>query len=173
MEVKRTSVWILFLIILLNDLGFSQHCPFDNLGIIVVDVRDSVSGEKIDNLFIHLMDKNGITIEDFMHRKLIFVKNPVRNAQTWKEYDFGKIRYSFADDNYILPLPLQFYGLNYFIEVKDTVNSVYKTRKIQVEKDFIYDLHPDVGHCWIEMLKFVETPKTSRFHHSVRINLSR
>ena len=138
--------------------SFSQHCPFDNAGILVLEVKDAEAGNQIrQNLRICLVDFQGELVCDYKNEEQCFVLNPDSTSKDWYAYNFEKIRYSFAEDNYILPLSMDFQGEGLAIQIVDT-SGKYKSQKISISADSFFDLHDNIGN-WTEIDELMETPE--------------
>lgn len=62
MQCRMKSYRAILLILILSNLPsfiYAQHCPWDGSRIIMVDVRDSVTGESIQGLEVALADSKG------------------------------------------------------------------------------------------------------------------
>lgn len=149
----------------------AQHCPFDNTAILVAEVRDRESGEKLTRLSLSLRDETGEIVIDRGKDTLTFCLNPDSIADDWYPYNFQKIRYSFAEDNYILPLSFDFAGKKLFLQVNDPSGNYPSVAYALSAEDF-YDLHENIGD-WTELHALKETPPPHpAFDRLIRIALA-
>jgi len=164
--------------------GAAQHCPFDGTAILVVDVRDAETQDKIKGLRLTIVDENGDPVSqkiqeeigaEFKEALLVFCENPARTDPDWKPYAFKSIRYSFAKDNYVLPLARPYGAKTYLIKVEDVdgeANGAYQGATRAVKPEDYFDLHDNVG--WPHIRDNPETlPPTQEFRHTIVIQLKR
>lgn len=165
-------------------VGAAQHCPFDGTAILVVDIRDAGTQDKIKGLRLTIVDENGHPVSqkmqeqigsEFVLTPLIFCENPVRTDPDWRPYAFKSIRYSFAKDNYILPLARPNGAKTYLIKVEDVdgkANGSYRGGTRAVKPEDYFDLHDNVG--WPHIRDNPETlPPAQEFRHTIVIQLER
>jgi len=165
------------IIVFAKNNSYSQHCPFDNIAILVVDVRDSATNEQIDSIKISLCDSNFIILKDYMENELIFVKNPEKIYDDWFSSNFTRVRYSFAEDNYILPFPNDAkFTENTFIVIENLnpeSKNDYNTSTYKLRKEDVYDVHNNIGD-WTDLHNLKETPKPEEeFNHKITFILSK
>ena len=133
---------------LLVHLGvFAQHCPFDNLAIIVVEVSDSISMKKLYDLDLVLRYENGDPVVSHNQDTLFFCQNPQSTSSEWYHDKFRKIRYEFADDNYILPLSMNWKKETLFIHIHDPSNT-FDDEVVKLEPKDYFDIHENLGVMW-------------------------
>jgi hypothetical protein len=164
--------------------AWAQHCPFDGTAILVVDVRDAETREQIRELRLTIVDEAGRLVlqksqahigSEFTEVPLVFYRNPTRTDPDWRPYEFEKIRYSFARDDYILPLA-RYHGSELrMIKVEDIdgeANGRYLCGIHVVKADDYFDLHDNVG--WPNIRNNPETlPPREEFHHTILILLEK
>lgn len=96
-----------------------------------------------------------------------------RACQGHGRYEFKKIRFSFAQDNYILPLAPYHGAKTYMIKVEDidgAANGCYLGATYVVRAEDYFDLHDNVG--WPHIRDNTETlPPSQEFHHTITIRL--
>lgn len=149
----------------------AQHCPFDNTAILVAEVRDRESGEKLTRLSLSLRDEAGEIVVDRGKDTLAFCLNPDSISGDWYPYNFQKIRYSFAEDNYILPLSFDFAGQQLFLHVNDP-SGKYPSVAYALSAEDYYDLHENIGD-WTDLYALKETPPPlPAFDRLIRIALA-
>ncbi len=134
----------------------AQHCPFDNLGILVVCVIDAETNIPIDEVSISLVDKSGSPMKDWKDEWYHLVKNPERTDPNWGDYQFKTIRYSFAEDHFILPISLSLENDELFIKVESLGNQ-FETKFHSLSADDFFDLHENIGN-WSELRNLKESP---------------
>ena len=177
-----------FAVIVLTSMSsIAQHCPFDNTGILVVQVIDKKTNKRIGNLTPYLKivedslyyTKKPVSVENyssiypFSQAAAQFVPNPARTKEDWiPGYHFDSIHYTFAGDSYIRPvsMDLNFY-YNMEIRIRDEdgndLNVSYK-----VKPEDYFDLHLNIGDNWTEITELGCTPPTYfSFHHTITIEL--
>jgi hypothetical protein len=162
------TLWILF-----TTLGvFAQHCPFDNLAILVVEVSDSTSMEKIYDLELVLRYENGDPVVlNYGQDTLFFRQNAPATSNEWYPYNFKKIRYEFAEDNYILPLSMDFREKVLFIHIHDSSNT-FNDQVVQVESKDYFDIHKNMGMMWYDIQDHISMPATQgTFNHLIKVSL--
>ena len=97
----------------------AQHCPFDNMAILVIRITDLDTGVRVQDATISLCDSEGNVLNDWQGRPLFFVPNPEESDPEWmEELHFERIRYSFAADYYILPISWNWAEETIFAEVR-------------------------------------------------------
>jgi hypothetical protein len=164
--------------------AWAQHCPFDGTAILVVDVRDAETREPIKGLRLTIVDEDGRQVlqksqthigSEFTEVPLVFIRNPARTDPDWRPYEFEKIRYSFAGDNYILPLARYRGEAARLIKVEDIdgeANGRYLCGIHVVKADDYFDLHDNVG--WPNIRNNPETlPPREKFHHTILVLLEK
>jgi hypothetical protein len=165
-------------------VGSAQHCPFDGTAILVADVRDAETREPIKGLRLTIVDEDGRQVlqkkqeyigSEFIEAPLVFCENPARTDPDWRPYEFKKIRYSFAGDNYILPVARHHGEAARLIKVEDVdgeANGRYLCGLHVVKAGDYFDLHGNVG--WPKIRNQPETlPPSEEFHHTILILLER
>lgn len=168
--MKSSTHFKLILWLLSTATLVAQHCPFDNTAILVAEVRDRGSGEKLTRLSLSLRDETGEIVIDRGKDTLTFCRNPDSIAGDWYPYDFQKIRYSFAEDNYILPLSFVFAGQKLFLHVSDP-SGKYPSVAYALSADDYYNLHDNIGD-WTDLHELKETPPPyPPFDRLIRISL--
>lgn len=167
----RSSIGFNFILLLLSTTTLvAQHCPFDNTAILVAEVRDRESGEKLTRLSLSLRDETGEIVIDRGKDTLTFCLNPDSIAGDWYPYNFQKIRYSFAENNYILPLSFDFAGKKLFLHVSDP-SGKYQSVAYPLSVDDYYNLHDNIGD-WTDLHALKETPSPyPAFDRLIRIAL--
>lgn len=168
----RTIIILLILLSIHINSVFSQHCPFDNMGILVVNVTDACTGIQLNDVVISLQDSSGQVLVNFDKEKMYFVKNPDKTGD-WYPYNHKKLRYSFAKDYFILPVVFEKKTYNSFIVVERKTKKYDYIVKYKITKNDIFDLHDNVGD-WTELSKQKETPKPAQeFKHLITIELNK
>lgn len=153
--MKRAAALFLFLSLFLS--AKAQHCPFDYVGILVVSVIDPSTGEAIDNASISMVDQAGNSAEDWRKEELLFVQNPASTDPYWTNDDFKTIRYSFAGDNYILPLSLGFSDKEMQLKI-ESPNQAFEPIFYPLDPSDYFDLHDNIGD-WTQLRNLKESPK--------------
>ena len=158
----------------IQSLSFAQHCPFDNAAILVVDISDLLADSEIDSLRITLTDTNFTVLKNYDGYELIFKKNADKTTEDWYPNNLDKVRYSFAEDNYILIFPndAKFYK-DTFIKVEYLKVDVFEMFTYKVNKNDVFDVHENIGN-WTEINNLFETPKPrDEFHHTIKVELKK
>lgn len=144
----------LFGLLLLSTPLFSQHCPFDGAYILVVEVEDSLSGERIPDLKISFLDSLGERITHQVYRKggweddtLWMWMNPdstshcgiIDNNHPMNPWS---IRFWFAESNYVLVWGADLPGSQILIEDLDGSQNggQFKTRIVALGTENLYPL---------------------------------
>jgi hypothetical protein len=164
--------------------AWAQHCPFDGTAILVADVRDAETREPIKGLRLTIVDEDGRQVlqkkqeyigSEFIETPLVFCENPARTDPDWRPYEFKKIRYSFAGDNYILPVARYHGEAARLIKVEDVdgeADGRYLCGLHVVKAGDYFDLHANVG--WPKIRNQPETlPPSEEFHHTILILLEK
>jgi hypothetical protein len=131
-----------FFIMLLTATARAQHCPFDNSGIIVVNVHTDKDTALLTGLKISLIDSNGKWVADFWQnpphttfKGYIDNENPARPK---------RIRFPFAKDNYVLVTRSRFKLEQYNIKISytrpDKKKDLFETLIIAATNDDVYSL---------------------------------
>jgi hypothetical protein len=139
-----------------------QHCPFDNMCIIVVNPMDLQSRRIIDDLTISLQDSSGNVLKNWDDSPLIFKRNPPKTDPKWAPFNLMAIRYSFAKDYYIRTLTCSKgdSGEDIYLVLEDssmTRQTHYKKLVLKLDKKYFYSLHDNVGK-WTSIASQQETP---------------
>lgn len=165
---------VLMLLLLNIPLLKAQHCPFDNTGILVVRLVDAETGEKISgyvpvlgmrNVQTQQEGKNGQNPSDlypFTKNQETFVPNPATTDENWlsDDYRFEKVRYSFAENDFIRPISMDLADYELIIRVKNESGEWMNIERI-VESNEIIDLHKNIGGNWPDIYDLGETPPLS------------
>jgi hypothetical protein len=149
---------------------FAQHCPFDNMAIIVVEVSDSISMKKIYDLEIVLRHENGDAVISHNQDTLFFCQNPQATSNEWYNDKFKKIRYEFADDNYILPLSMNWKKESLFIHIHDPSNT-FDDKVVRLEPKYYYDIHKNLGVNWYDIKDGVSVLGEGSFSDLIKVVL--
>ncbi|MBR9920982.1 MAG: hypothetical protein GYB31_09095 [Bacteroidetes bacterium] len=147
----------------------AQHCPFDNMAILVVDVIKAKSGVAPDPVQISLCDSLGQTIDGWHGEPLIFVPNPERTNAEWDLRSFNTIRYGFAEDHFILPLSHSLKKEALYIKVEYTGMVEEKFFLHRLSPNDFFDLHENIGD-WTETFTRPQTPEVP-FDKLIQITL--
>ena len=139
-----------------------QHCPFDNMCIIVVNPMDLESRRIISDLTISLQDSSGNVLRNWDDSLLIFGRNPDETDPKWAPFNLMAIRYSFAKDYYIRTLACSTgdSGEDMYLVLEDssmTRQTHYKKLVLKLDRKYLYSLHDNVGK-WTSIASQKETP---------------
>lgn len=164
--------------------AWAQHCPFDGSSILVVEVKDAETQARIEGLRLTIVDQNGDLVvqetqerigSEYIEIPLVFIANPPRTDPNWEPYQFKKIRYSFAGDNYILPLRRHQKDEIYVIKIEDIdgeENGSYPCSIRVVQFSDYFPLCGNVG--WPNIPNNPQTlPPKDEFDHTISIQLKR
>jgi hypothetical protein len=150
----------LFLLLLFMALSGSwlnaQHCPYDAEGLIVVNIHTRGDTSIIPALKVTLVDSLGLSImtPDWDFRKYLtdtlkFWQNPARTTFKGKidcnnPVDPTRVRFPFANNNYVLMCPVYFKAEKYKIKIEDTDGEenggCFETVILQLKNEDIYPL---------------------------------
>jgi hypothetical protein len=134
----------------------AQHCPFDAEGIIVVKIHSKGDTSIIQNLKITLIDSTGNSVltpkwdfGKFLGDTVKLWQNPSETTfKTTIDCDHPanptKIRFPFANDNYVLMCPIYFKIEKYKLRVEDTDGEKnggsFSTAFYKLTKEDLYSL---------------------------------
>ncbi len=154
--------------------SFGQHCPFDNTGILVVQVIDATTNLERTDIVPYLVtgaskkeEQLGIEEDhDFMqNNKLLlddtdFYINPSSTIKDWKPtMGLDSIRYTFAEDHFIRTISMDLIHNfdSLLIRVKDGDGNDLGVQ-YHVKPEDIFDLHENIGEKWTTINELGETP---------------
>ena len=160
----------LFLILFFSAFANAQHCPFDGMAILVVQLVDQETGEEIQHARISVCDTAGNLVLNWDKKPLVFVRNPQKTEPDWDYYNFEKIRYSFAEDHFILPLPYGFKNQELYLKVESALGQ-FETKLIPLQAENYFALHNNIGD-WTELYNRDESPEVP-FDQLIRIEVKR
>ena len=110
------------LLLTLSHFAFTQHCPFDGVSIIVVDVHERNFAKNIPHLKITMVNVEGKPVLDYKGNEITFWQNLEKSIHSINDLDHAKeMRFPFAKDNYVWVLPKSFQIDGYFLKIENTV----------------------------------------------------
>jgi hypothetical protein len=143
---------LLFVVILfIASEAFTQHCPYDFAGIIVLNIHAKNDTVIIPGLLITIHDKEGdlMMTTKYVHNKWeakvdAFWQNP--SNTTFKGYidnnnpaENEKIRFPFAKNNYVLVVSSSLIIDTYTVEIIDP-SGKYLPKEVRLSRDNLYSL---------------------------------
>jgi hypothetical protein len=137
---------VLILLISITTKITAQHCPFDNTGLLVVNV---------------VMEKGHLNQLRILKPILTYIDNQNEEVSvpfklnlyetdyySWKinHYNASHLRFDFAKNYFVVSVPISDCK-NLTIHLEDEKGKIVVEKK-PIKKDAIYDLHKNYGHNW-------------------------
>jgi hypothetical protein len=148
--------FILIFIALSGSWLNAQHCPYDAEGLIVVNIHVRGDTSIIAALKVTLVDSLGLSVmtpewdfSKFLNDTLKFWQNPAKTTFKGKidcnnPVDPTRVRFPFANDNYVLMCPVCFEAEKYKMKIEDIDGEEngghFATVILQLKKGDIYPL---------------------------------
>ena len=149
----------------------AQHCPFDNTGLLVVNVvmeKGYLNQLKILRPILTYVDNQNKEV------RVPFMSNRFETDYfSWKRnhYNALHLRFDFAKNYFVTPIPISDCK-DLAIHLEDEKGNIVVEKK-SIKKDAIYDLHKNYGHNWSDFGKkdTIPTPK-NKFDKLITITVT-
>lgn len=145
--------------------GWSQHCPFDYAGLLVLEVRDDYTNEIRRDLTPYLTVSEATENCPSVRQAVsfggdsTFVVNPDTMLLEEKSgYNLNVIKYTFAENKYILGVTMAATNCdNLVIRFRDPAGKDLPL-SFPVQSTDVVDLHQHFGHRWTLIYQNGQTP---------------
>ena len=133
--------WI-FLLLCSSPVLIAQHCPFDASGMITLNIHSERDTAIVPGLKVKILDY------EYPARDM-FWQNPPKttlkkNITTTDTADLKKVRFPFADANYVLVCPFRLNHDAYLVQIEDvdgeSNGGFFETRTIRITQADVFSL---------------------------------
>lgn len=163
MQNKLKVFLILFLLHFISVCA--QHCPFDNQGLLVLNIKQKPLAKPDSLLPVLVYELNN----DNVFRQ--FKKNPKETGSIVNVdiYDATLRHFDFAKSNYIASIPINAIETGKIYIINFQKSQILKT--INLTKDMVYDLHENFGNTWGEFSGTFTPKPLYAFNHEIVFSL--
>ncbi len=155
----------LFFLIASASTGWSQHCPFDYAGLLVLEVRHDYTNEVRRDLTPYLTISEATDTCPSVAQAASFGGDstfvPTPDTMRMDElsgYDLNTIKYTFAKDKYILGVSMAAANCdNLVIRFRDSDGKKLPL-SYPIQPTDVVDLHQHFGHRWTLIYQNGQTP---------------